>query len=162
WVLDEGGAHIAAQALGLGRSELRWRHQAAIGLATSSKLAHQLEVNELCSRLAEELGQAGGRLVAWWGERRCLASLDGQIAPDAYLRLGLPGRRPVSCLLELDRASEDYARLRQKARRYAKALPRSVLGDEEPLLLVAVPTRARADGVARALADSSLPHRVLV
>ena len=33
WVLDEAGAHIAAEALGVERSELRWRHQAAIGIA---------------------------------------------------------------------------------------------------------------------------------
>lgn len=162
WILDEAGAHIAAQALGLERSELRWRHQAAIAIAGSSKLAHQLDVNELFTRLAEEARAAGGRLADWWGERRCLAALGGQAAPDGYGRLLLPGRRPVSFLLELDRATEDYERLRQKARRHGKALPRSILADDEPLLVVAVPTQARRDGVAAALASSSLQIRVLV
>jgi len=162
WVLDEGGAHIAAQALGLERSELHWRHQAAIGLATSAKLTHQLQVNELATRLAEELAEAGGRLGTWWGERRCQAALEGLVAPDGYLQLRLPGQQPVSLLLELDRATEDYERLRQKARRYLKALPRSPLADEEPLLVVTAPTQTRADGIASALANSGLPHRIVV
>ena len=162
WLLDEAGAHIAAEALGVERSELRWRHQAAIGIAGSTKLAHQLEVNEFFTRLAEEARQSGGRLADWWGERRCLAALGGQAAPDGYGKLLLPGRRPVSFLLELDRATEDHERLRQKARRYAKALPRSDLADDEPLLVVAVPTQARRDGVTAALATSSLQIRVVV
>ena len=48
------------------------------------------------------------------------------------------------------------------ARRYAKALPRSAFVDDEPLLVFAVPTRARRDGVAAALASSSVPTRVIV
>jgi protein involved in plasmid replication-relaxation len=162
WIVDEAGAHIAAQARGVERSELRWRHQAAIAIAGSTKLTHQLEVNELFSRLAEEARQAGGRLADWWGERRCLAALGGQAAPDGYGRLELPGHELAGFLLELDRGTEDHERLRQKARRYAKALPRSRLAGEEPLIVVAVPTPARRDGVAQALARSSLPIRVLV
>jgi len=112
--------------------------------------------------LSEEARQAGGRLVEWWGERRCLAALAGLAAPDGYGKLLLPGRRPFSFLLELDRSTEDHGRLRQKARRYAKALPRSDFADTEPLLLVAVPTAARRDNTARTLAGSSLPIRVVV
>jgi Replication-relaxation len=162
WLLDEAGAHIAAEALGVERSELRWRRQAAISIARSATLAHQLEVNELFTLLADEARAAGGRLAEWWGERRCLAALAGQAAPDGYGKLLLPGRRPVSFLLELDRGTEDHGRLRQKARRYQRALPRSILADEEPLLLVAVPSRARRDNAAAALAGSSLPLRVVV
>ena len=161
WLLDEAGAHIAAEALGVERSELHWRRQGAIALAASAKLAHQLEVNEFFTRLADEARAGGGRLADWWGERRCLAALDGQAAPDGYGKLLLPGRRPLRLLLELDRGTEDYERLRQKARRYAKALPRSAFVDDEPLLVFAVPTRVRRDGVAAALASSSVPIRVI-
>jgi Replication-relaxation len=161
WILDEAGAHVVAQALGVERSELGWRHQAAIAIAASSTLAHQLEENELFSRLAEEAQHAGGRLAAWWGERRCLAALGGQVAPDGYGRLELPGQRPVSVLLELDRGTEEHERLRQKARRYARALPRSELAADDPLVVVAAPTPARRDNLARALASSSAPLRVI-
>ena len=162
WLLDEAGAHVVAEALGVERSELRWRHQAAVAIAGSSKLSHQLEVNEFFTRLAEEASRAGGRLAAWWGERRCLAALGGQAAPDGYGRLELPGQRPVSFLLELDRATEDHERLRQKARRYARALPRSPLSQEAPLIALAVPTPARRDHLAQALATSSAPIRAVV
>jgi Replication-relaxation len=162
WILDEAGAHIVAQALGVERSGLGWRHQAAIAIAASSKLAHQLEVNEFFTRLAEEAREAGGRLAAWWGERRCLAALGGQAAPDGFGRLELPGQAPLSFLLELDRASEEHERLRQKARRYARALPRSELAADDPVVVVAAPTPARRDNLAQALATSSVPLRVVV
>jgi len=162
WLLDEAGAHIAAEALGVERSELRWRRQGAIAIASSAKLAHQLEVNEFFTRLADEARLGGGRLAEWWGERRCLAALSGQAAPDGYGKLLLTGRRPASFLLELDRSTEDHSRLRQKARRYQKALPRSILADEQPLLLIPVPTLARRDNAAAQLTASSLPLRVCV
>lgn len=163
WLLDEAGAHVVAEAIGLERSELRWRHQAAIAVASSSKLAHQLEVNELFSRLAEEATKAGGQLASWWGERRCLAALGGQAAPDGYGRLELPGRESASFLLELDRGTERPAeRLRLKARRYARALPRSPLAQESPVIVLAVPSPARRDNLARALASSSAPIRTVV
>jgi hypothetical protein len=161
WILDEAGAHVVAAQLGVERAELRWRHQRDLAMLRSPKLDHQLEVNEFFSRLDEEARAAGGRLD-WWGERRCLAALEGRVAPDGYGRLQLPGRRPASFLLELDRGSEDHGRLRQKARRYDKALPRSVLGDMEPLLLVTVPSRVRRDNAAAALAGSDLPIEVAV
>ena len=162
WLLDEAGAHVVAEALGVERSELRWRHQAAVAIAGSSKLSHQLEVNEFFTRLAEEASHAGGRLAAWWGERRCLAALGGQAAPDGYGRLELPGAEPASFLLELDRGTEDHERLRQKARRYARALPRSPLAQEAPSIVVAAPTAARRDGLAHALAASRVPLRLTV
>jgi hypothetical protein len=86
WILDEAGAHVVAAQLGVERAELRFRHQAALGIFGSQKLDHQLEVNEFFTRLAEDARQAGGRLLEWWGERRCLAALEGRVAPDGYGR----------------------------------------------------------------------------
>jgi hypothetical protein len=162
WILDEAGAHVVAACLDLERSDLRWRRQNALSISRSSKLDHQLDVNEFFTLLAEEAAAAGGRLADWWGERRCLAAFNGQACPDGYGKLILPGQRPVSLLLELDRSTEDHGRLRQKARRYAKALPRSDFADKELLLIVAVPTLTRRDNTARTLAGSNLPIRVVV
>lgn len=162
WILDEAGAHVVAACLDLERSELRWRRQTAVSISRSSKLDHQLDVNEFFSRLAEEAREPGGSLADWWGERRCLAALGGQAAPDGYGKLLLPDRRALHFLLELDRSTEDHGRLRQKARRYTKALPRSAFADDEPMLVVAVPTQARRDGAAAALASSTVPLRVVV
>lgn len=53
-------------------------------------------------------------------------------------------------------------RLRQEARRYARALPRSPLAQEAPLIVLAAPTPARRDNLAQALATSSAPIRCVV
>jgi protein involved in plasmid replication-relaxation len=161
WILDEAGAHVVAACLDLDRSELRWRHQTAIANSRSHKLDHQLEVNEFFTRLSEESDARGGRLANWWSERRITGLLDGRVAPDGYGKLLLPDRRPVSFLLELDRGTEDHERLRQKLRRYAKALPRSPLADTDPLVVVAVPSQARRDNLAHTLASAAVPHRLI-
>jgi hypothetical protein len=70
-------------------------------------------------------------------------------------QLQLPEGALVELLLELDRGSEDHARLKEKGRRYAKALPRSQLRD--PLILLLVPSAARAERAAAALATSAAP-----
>jgi hypothetical protein len=71
WILDEGGALIAADHLGIDRSGLGWQHSVAKSIATSQKLAHHVEVNEFLTRLAVEANAAGGALSEWYGERTC-------------------------------------------------------------------------------------------
>jgi hypothetical protein len=154
WVLDEAGALVVAAELGLERSELRWQAQAALAIAASSKLAHQLAVNEFCSRLAADANAAGGKLERWWGERRASQLLDRIVTPDAYLQLRLPSGAELELLLELDRGTEDHPRLREKARRYAKALRRT---DLQPHVLLLVPSPARAERAAAALETSAAP-----
>jgi hypothetical protein len=155
WVLDEGGALVVAAELGLERAELRWRAQAALAIASSSKLAHQLAVNEFFTRLTEDAREAGGALERWWGERRSRDALNGIATPDGYGRLRLPGERAVEFLLELDRGTEDHTRLKEKARRYAKALPRSELRD--PLVLLLLPSAERTARAAEMAAASAAP-----
>jgi hypothetical protein len=154
WVLDEAGALVVAAELGLERSELRWQAQAALAIAASSKLAHQLAVNEFCSRLAADANAAGGKLERWSGERRAGQLLDRIVNPDAYLQLRRPGGAELELLLELDRGTEDHPRLREKARRYAKALRRT---DLQPHVLLLVPSPARAERAAAALETSAAP-----
>ena len=154
WVLDDAGALVVAAELGLDRAELRWHRQSALAIASSSKLTHQLEVNEFFTRLAAETRAAGGALESWWGERRARAALAGLVSPDGYARLRPPGEGPVELLLELDRGTEDHQRLREKGRRYAKAIPRS---DLNAIVLLLVPSAARAERATDALATSAAP-----
>jgi hypothetical protein len=65
-----------------------------------------------------------------WGERELRQALEGLVAPDGFGVLQLGGSRPAAFLLELDRGTEEHERLRQKATRYAKALPRSEFADD--------------------------------
>jgi Replication-relaxation len=150
WVLGEAGAHVAAAQLGVPREELRYSRAGALGLAASSKLAHQLEVNECFTRLARDSARAGGALCEWYGERTTRELLGG-VVPDGYGVLQLPGREPLHLLLELDRATEPLERLAAKAAAYARALPRSTLADLHPTVLLVVPTAARAAAATRAI-----------
>ncbi len=154
WVLAEAGALVVAAELGVERTELRWQPAAALAIASSSKLNHQLAVNEFFTRLSEEARCAGGVLDPWWDERRAASLLDRIISPDGYARLKLPGAQAVELLVELDRATEDHERLREKARRYAKALERSDL--DNPLLLLLVPNPGRTERAQAALSATPL------
>ncbi|MGH2985685.1 MAG: replication-relaxation family protein [Solirubrobacterales bacterium] len=160
WVLDEAGALVVAAELGVERAELRWQASAALAIASSSKLAHQHAVNEFVTCLTEEAEAAGGGLDPWWGERRAAELLDRIVSPDGYARLKLPGEPALDLLLELDRATEDHQRVREKGRRYAKALARSDLPN--PLVLLLVPSLGRAEHATGTLAASPAPISVAV
>lgn len=84
----------------------------------------------------------------------------GILTPDSYLALDLPGQSTRHVLLELDRGTEDHARLQAKTRRYAKAIPRSRLAKLDPLVLLLVPSARRARAVAASLTGSSVPIAV--
>lgn len=156
WVLDEAGAHIAADELGLDRNQLRWRHSTALAIAASAKLAHQVQVNEYFARMAEEARRAGGALSEWYGERTTRTLLGGTVIPDGYGVLALPGHKPIHLLIELDTASEQLKRIAEKAAGYRRAIPRSSLADLEPTVLLLAPTRARAAAAARVIATGPL------
>jgi hypothetical protein len=97
------------------------------------------------------------------------------VATTVYVLVGVsPGRltgrdnklidRPdvasLHLLLELDRGTEDRGRLLMKARRYAKAVPRSPLADADLLTLIVVPSDRRARTVAATLADGPWPMAI--
>jgi hypothetical protein len=154
WILDEGGALIAADHLGRDRSELGWQHSVAANIATSQKLAHHVEVNEFFTRLAVEANAAGGALSEWYGERTCHHIFSGAVVPDGYGVLTLPGSTPLHFLLELDRGSEPRRQLRKKAEDYQLILPHTGLKNLDPLVLLLVPSAIRARTAATAVADS--------
>lgn len=144
WVLDEVGAHLVADELGITRADLHWRHADKLAIAGSAKLAHQVAANELITRLATEARDAGGRLREWYGERTTRRLLVGTVIPDTYAVLQLPNQPPLHLLVELDRGTEDHKRLREKATGYRHALPRSPLANLDPVVLLVLPNRTRA------------------
>jgi hypothetical protein len=162
WLLDETGAHIVAAEHGIDRRELRWRHTTALGIATSATLRHRVETNEFFTLLAEQATAENGALTQWYGERTTHGLLDGIAKPDGYGTLALPGRPPLHLLLELDRGTETIDRLREKAEHYAQAIPLGPLRHTNPLVLLAVPSAARAQTAAAAIADTGAPFAVVV
>jgi hypothetical protein len=162
WVLDEAGAYIVAAEHQIARSELRYQHAAALGVADSIKLTHHIEVNEFFCCLHAEAIREGGALSEWYGERTLHRLFHGRLAPDSYGVLRLPDRVPVHLLLELDRGTETSRRVREKATRYASSLPRSTLREHDPLVILAVPSAARAETATTAIADTGAPITVVV
>jgi len=162
WILDEAGAHVASALHGIERRELNWRHSTALALANSIKLSHHVEINEFFACLAQEAAAAGGALTEWYGERTTHQLFGGTITPDGYGVVSLPARAPLHILLELDRATEPAMRLHDKAIRYASAIPRSVLSHATPLVIIAVPTPARAQAAIDATANTEAPITVAV
>jgi hypothetical protein len=160
WILDTAGAHIVAEELGVEITDLRWRRQASIAVAHSTKLNHQLTVNEFFTRLAEEAQAQHGSLSQWWGERRATAMLDGIVQPDGYARVELRDGL-LELLLELDRGTEPHARLVDKARRYAKALHRTAAADHMHVI-IAVPSAARAQRARETLDAIDAPVTTFV
>jgi hypothetical protein len=160
WILDEAGAHVIAALQGIERRELKWRHANALALAGSPKLHHHIEINEFFARLAYEATMQRGGLTEWYGERAIHGLFRGIIWPDGYGVLTLSDRPPIHFLLELDRATEPTAKLRDKAKRYATAIPRSTLADLHPLVILAVPNQGRARAASAAVAGTGAPISV--
>lgn len=157
WILDEAGALIVADHLGLDRDELGWQHSVAASIATSQKLRHHVEVTEFFTRLSVEASAAGGELSEWYGERSCSQMFSGAVIPDGYGVLALPGHASFHFLIELDRASEPSARLRKKAEDYERHLPYSALRERDVTVLLLVPSARRAQTAAAAVAESAAP-----
>jgi hypothetical protein len=162
WVLDEAGAHIVAAEHQIPRAELRYQHAAALSVADSIKLTHHIEVNEFFCRLHADAARAGGKLAEWYGERTLHSFFHGRLAPDSYGVLRLPDQPAIHLLLELDRGTETSQRLREKAVRYASALPRSTLREHDPLVILTVPSAARGETATTAIADTRAPITVVV
>ena len=101
WVLDDAGAAVLAAGHGLTDAEFGYRRATALAIAHSQRLGHTVGTNTLLAALAtahaattagaDELGTGAGgserpvagRLVDWWGERRCTAAWGDLVRPDA-------------------------------------------------------------------------------
>lgn len=162
WVLDHAGAHLVAVHRGIDPERLRYRRAAALAIETSAKLIHQVEVNELFTSLAREAIDAGGQLAEWYGERTLHDIFDGTITPDGYGVIRLPGHAPIHLLAELDRDTEPALRLREKASRYPAAIAASALAETRALILLAVPTAARAKTARAAISRYAAPITVTI
>jgi hypothetical protein len=162
WILDEAGALIFADEQGIDRSQLSFTHEDALRIAASRNLGHHVEANELFTRLAVEANRAGGALAEWLGVRTLAHMFSGVVVPDGYGLLTMPGRPALHLLLELDRATEPTATLREKAKRYSDILPHSSLAVRRPVVILAVPSARRAETVTAALSHIFAPVVVTV
>jgi hypothetical protein len=151
YVLDIAGAVALAYEDGLDPKSIGYRHEDAIGIAHSLRLAHTVGVNGFFTALVA-LGQrseARGALTAWWSELRCGRLFGDMVRPDAYGRWREDGHQ-LEFFLEFDFGTEDLGKLSRKLYGYGKLA--AATGITTPVLIW-LPTHRREASARRALAD---------
>ncbi|AHH98535.1 hypothetical protein KALB_5173 [Kutzneria albida DSM 43870] len=152
YVLDTAGAAVLAHEDGLEPSKTGYRHETAIGIAHSLRLAHTVGRNDFfvsliaMSRHTREHHQ----LIAWWSEARCARHFGDITRPDAYGRWREDGRE-VEFFLEYDCGTEPLHQLATKLRGYHRLAVAT--GVVTPLLFW-LPSTAREAGARRVLATA--------
>ena len=81
------GAAVVAAERGVEVAALRWRRDAAAGLATSQQLGHLVGMNGFLSALVRSARQRrDSQLATWWSERTALGGSLGRGGPSRRLR----------------------------------------------------------------------------
>lgn len=162
YVLDIAGAVALAYEDGLDPKKIGYRHEDAMGIAHSLRLAHTVGINSFFSSLVALSQQPGvsGRLIAWWSELRCKRLFGDMVRPDAYGRWKENGHE-IEFFLEFDFGTENLGVLSCKLHGYEKLA--NATGITTPVL-VWLPTSCRENNARRTLASAlaQLDHPALV
>ena len=170
WVLDDAGAAVLAATHGLTAREFGHHRSTALGIAHSQRLAHTVGTNTLLAALAAPTGGAegsgsgrrsgtqpappdAGRLVAWWGERRCAAAWGDLARPDAAGTWQAPGGATLGFAVEYDTGTEALPRVAGKLADYADLA--AAVGHVLPVLFW-LPSIAREAALHRQLDPTGL------
>jgi len=171
YVLDTAGAAALAAEDGIDTStkDLGYRHDRAIQIAHSLRLAHTVGVNGFFTDLvaiarhsatttdhpgSDLGGVAGGSraVTAWWSEARCARLFGEHVRPDAYGRWSETsdgGTSEVEFFLEYDTGTEALSRVAAKLAGYQRLA--TATGIPTPVLFW-LPTPAREANARTALA----------
>ncbi|WP_413116202.1 replication-relaxation family protein [Streptomyces sp. CY1] len=162
YVLDVAGAAIVAREDGLDPRDLDYRHERAIGIAHSLRLAHTVGTNAFFTALTahSRSSNPSGQLTAWWSEARCERNFGDIVRPDGYGRWRAD-QSAFEWFLEFDFGTERPDRVAAKLPGYAKLA--ATTGITTPILLW-MPTTRRETRVRGALgtALSTLDDPTLV
>lgn len=168
WVLDDAGAAVLAAGHGIELRDLGYSRAAALAVAHSEHLAHTVGTNTLLTALATSGGEGGdaavGRLVGWWGGRRCAATWGDLARPDAAATWTAPAvaasaSSPATAevrmgfAVEYDTGSEPLPRVAAKLADYADLAAST--GAVLPVLFW-LPSLARETGLHRHLDATGL------
>jgi hypothetical protein len=160
WVLGPTGAHVLAIEEGQTIAEFGYRQDATTAIALSSRLGHQIGVNDFFTRLHAYAHRQGDGTVLeqWWSEHRC-AALWGDLArPDAFGRwteLHHDGSSStLDFFLEHDTGTETLARVTAKLTGYADLA--EATGTTTPVLFW-LPSPKRETNFRRQLGTPEIP-----
>jgi hypothetical protein len=150
WLLGRAGAAALATREGITVKELGYNPDHPI--AVSSRLAHQVGVNDFFSHLHSYARHTtNAEVKAWWPERRC-AQLWGDLTrPDAYGRWVDNGRE-IDFFLEHDTGTETLTKVTAKLHGYANLA--EATGITTPVLFW-LPNRTRETNLRKHLMTSA-------
>ncbi|MEU7474355.1 replication-relaxation family protein [Lentzea sp. NPDC042327] len=150
YVLAPAGAAALASQHGFEVKDLGYRHDRAVGIAHSLRLAHTVGVNEWFVGLIADAQRHGAFTIdAWWSEVRCARLFGDLTRPDGYGRLGRGGKL-AEFFLEFDLGTEPLTKVVAKLGGYSALADSS--GISTPLLFWFPTTRREANARRQLLA----------
>lgn len=155
YILDEMGAMIVAEYLGIDQREVGYRNDQKRRLIDNQRLRHTRAANGFFTRMIFAARSTGSslRVTEWRGEAWCASHWQLYVRPDGYVRLE-HSARSFELLLELDLGTENRGRLEDKMERY-RVLARAVTGPDA--VLFCFPSAAREASARRVLGGTPMP-----
>lgn len=151
YVLDVAGATALAFEDGLDPSQIAYRHDRAVGVAHSLRLAHDIACNGIFTCLINASRQPGapGTLSAWWSAARCARHFGDIVRPDGYGRWRTTVDSEIEWFLEFDFGTESPRILAAKLAGYQHLAEKT--GINTPMLIW-FPSTRRETTIRRTLA----------
>lgn len=155
YTLDEIGAWIVAEHLGIEPREVGYRNDRKRTLVDSPRLKHTRAANSFFTRMCHVARLNGNsvQVAEWRGEAWCARRWQTHVRPDGFARLDHAGHS-FELLLELDLGTEPRNRLEDKMERY-RVLARAATAPD--VVLFCFPSEAREANARLVLGGTAMP-----
>ncbi len=155
YTLDEIGAWIVAEHLGIELRAVSYREDRTRTLVDSPRLRHTRAANSFFTRMCyvARSTQSPVQVAEWRGETWCTRRWQAHVRPDGFARLEGVGES-LELLLELDLGTENRSRLEDKMERY-RVLARAATAPE--VVLFCFPSEAREASARQVLGGTAMP-----
>ena len=155
YTLDEIGAWIVAEHLGIEPREVGYRNDRKRTLVDSPRLRHTRAANSFFTRMFYVARSNGSsvQVAEWRGEAWCARRWQTHVRPDGFARLEDAGQS-FELLLELDLGTENRSRLEDKMERY-RVLARAATAPD--VVLFCFPSEAREASARLVLGGTAMP-----
>ncbi len=155
YTLDEIGAWIVAEHLGIELRAVGYRDDRKRTLVDSPRLSHTRAANSFFTRMiyVARSTESTVQVAEWRGEAWCARRWQAHVRPDGFARLEGPGES-LELLLELDLGTENRSRLEDKMDRY-RVLARATTSSD--VVLFCFPSEAREASARLVLGGTAMP-----
>jgi Replication-relaxation len=155
YILDDMGAMIVAEYLGIDQREVGYRSDQKRTLIDNQRLRHTRAANGFFSRMifAARSTPSSIQVAEWRGEAWCASRWQLHVRPDGYGRIERPSGS-LELVLELDLGTENRGRLEDKMERYG-VLARATTAPD--IVLFCFPSPAREASARRVLGGTPMP-----